>query len=318
MPELGPARRMPSEVAARLRAQSGDRRAAVRGATPIAGGAERRAEAIWRTYARRWWRALRRPLGRRTTSLPSSMTRATASPTCDAAKMERRREERRAMELLREHLDEHQRADLDSGRRCFYVTGGVTGTRYQISAYREANVLDLTNRVQLCSGLRDIPLGDHLLAQVLMLQGPEEERFLDTAVNWPRSGSAWWPGIAFQRPLPITNDLEGGSAVAEDSMTLEQMQAQVAAWHREQFGDIAPVACTLKLMSEVGELADIDCNYLETAVGVQIRDVGTRTAETADILITLLGYCDRAGVNLQRAFMERWPQIAKRDYRRGS
>ncbi len=98
--------------------------------------------------------------------------------------------------------------------------------------------------------------------------------------------------------------------------SLSQLQAEVGKWHREQFRDIDPLACLLKAMSELGELADIDCAALENQTGARWRLPGkTRHEEVADVFVSLLGYCERLGIDAEEALRVKWEIVKRRDYR---
>jgi hypothetical protein len=93
--------------------------------------------------------------------------------------------EARARSLLLETLTPEQRATFERNR-WFVVEGGRSRQRYRINGghvVANIEVLDREDRVthRLCGHLRDMhPLGDHLLAQKIMLE-LDEERFLSLA-----------------------------------------------------------------------------------------------------------------------------------------
>jgi hypothetical protein len=87
----------------------------------------------------------------------------------------------RARDLLLAHLTPKQRRTFEENG-WFVVEGGKTGRPYRIRAKEDlvANidvVEDDRTLYRLCGhcGLKEVPLGDHLLAQKLMLEGAEEE-----------------------------------------------------------------------------------------------------------------------------------------------
>lgn len=91
--------------------------------------------------------------------------------------------ERRARRLLNSRLTPYQRRMLRT-RGCFFVQG-ASGKKYRVSEIRDFNVRarEHARDVRYCAGPEgDVPLSDHLLAQVLMLRDPDGEReFLEVA-----------------------------------------------------------------------------------------------------------------------------------------
>lgn len=95
-----------------------------------------------------------------------------------------------ADELLREHLTEAQRAEMDA-HRYFTVIGKHSRRKYQIRTDRErhGNIILLGDDghadASLCAApMGGIPIGDALLGQKLMLESAEEE-FLRIANSTP-------------------------------------------------------------------------------------------------------------------------------------
>jgi hypothetical protein len=102
-------------------------------------------------------------------------------------RLELERQERlakeRAMELLLSHLTPQQRETFEANK-WFIVEGGLSKKRYRINmkGHLVANIDALDDGHRLCAhaDLHSVPMGDHLLAQKLMLQY-DEERFLRIA-----------------------------------------------------------------------------------------------------------------------------------------
>ncbi len=87
----------------------------------------------------------------------------------------------RAWALLLEHLTPPQRETFDKNK-WFVVEGGKSGKKYRIEANDDliANIAVMDGTViqhRLCGhcDIRKVPLGDHLLAQKLMLESAEDE-----------------------------------------------------------------------------------------------------------------------------------------------
>jgi hypothetical protein len=90
----------------------------------------------------------------------------------------------RARELLREHLDDDQRAEYD--RRRSFVVVTERGRRYRIKSTSSYNVHGEADGIDYCVQLRSdatargVPLEDQMLAQKLLLE-LDEPRFLRIA-----------------------------------------------------------------------------------------------------------------------------------------
>ena len=91
--------------------------------------------------------------------------------------------ERRAMDLLLEHLTSEQRRDFEASNS-FVVEGGRTGTKYRLRNHRVSNVDVLDGdraAYRLCAHIgQEFALGDHLLAQKIVLEC-DEDAFLSIA-----------------------------------------------------------------------------------------------------------------------------------------
>jgi hypothetical protein len=85
---------------------------------------------------------------------------------------------KRAMELLREHLSEKQRNALDK-HGWFLVEGGKSGKTYKIQGDRCAgNIYEMNGKVEVTRfcvhAAYNIPLGDQLLAQAMSIRWDED------------------------------------------------------------------------------------------------------------------------------------------------
>jgi hypothetical protein len=107
-----------------------------------------------------------------------------AFPVAEDRRCARAAAQLRARELLREHLDEEQRAEYD--RRRSFVVETVRGRRYRIKSTSSYNVHGEADGIDYCVQLRSdatargVPLEDQMLAQKLLLE-LDEPRFLRIA-----------------------------------------------------------------------------------------------------------------------------------------
>lgn len=83
---------------------------------------------------------------------------------------------------------------------------------------------------------------------------------------------------------------------------LIDFQYEIGAWHRRRFPDATVTDCVLKLVSEVGELAD-------AILGDQLGGKGDMADELGDCLIVLTSIADRLEVSLHRAGWDKFRQV---------
>lgn len=95
---------------------------------------------------------------------------------------------RRAEDLLRRHLTDEQRKDLDS-KRCFYlesIARDGTRRRYRIDYGTHGNIKLLDEKGSIkgtyCVQPLNVPVADSMLAQKLWIEGDEEG--FKRAANW--------------------------------------------------------------------------------------------------------------------------------------
>lgn len=83
---------------------------------------------------------------------------------------------------------------------------------------------------------------------------------------------------------------------------LPDFQYEIGVWHRGRFPAATVNDCVLKLVSEVGELAD-------AVLGTELGGKGDAFAELGDCLITLASVADRLEVSLHRAGWDKFRQV---------
>jgi len=97
------------------------------------------------------------------------------------------------------------------------------------------------------------------------------------------------------------------------------LQEEVKEWQYKTFGQVVPSYLALiKLYEESGELAHHYIRRIERRVGAKPEDAeaGIRDA-VADVLITLMGFCVREGVDLSQITQEVWAEVQYRAYKVG-
>ena len=102
------------------------------------------------------------------------------------------------------------------------------------------------------------------------------------------------------------------------TVALSELQAQVADWAAQNFGTSADGGdALLGVVEEVGELSHAVLKRKQGIRGTRAEhDAAIRDA-VADIVIFLLDFCAREGIDLHEAVVDTWQSVVqKRDWRR--
>ena len=81
-------------------------------------------------------------------------------------------------------------------------------------------------------------------------------------------------------------------------MTLPELQTKIGSWQYATFGTLDPQAQLIKLCRESAELS-AEFAYEQEKVTEPVR------LEAADVAIVLLGFCERVGIDLEKAIMDK-------------
>jgi NTP pyrophosphatase (non-canonical NTP hydrolase) len=96
--------------------------------------------------------------------------------------------------------------------------------------------------------------------------------------------------------------------------TLTQIQLEIEAWSVRNFGKQPSWCPLLGVTEEVGELSHA---YLKRQQGIrgttEEHNEALRDA-VGDIMIYLLDFCGREGINLEDILDETWNQVKQRDW----
>jgi len=97
-------------------------------------------------------------------------------------------------------------------------------------------------------------------------------------------------------------------------MDLNGMQNEVVQWSEKNFGKQDPYRPLLGVCEEVGELAH---HFLKMRQGIRGDSVyhlnGIKDA-VGDILIYLMDFCGKMGIDLQAELNHTWKQVRRRDW----
>lgn len=95
---------------------------------------------------------------------------------------------------------------------------------------------------------------------------------------------------------------------------LRELQREVAMWSYQNFPENTPEFALMGLVEEVGELNHARLKQLQ---GIRKDEDLYRKERDAvgDIVIYLLDYCTRRGIDAQQAVEETWQVVRRRDWR---
>jgi len=91
-------------------------------------------------------------------------------------------------------------------------------------------------------------------------------------------------------------------------------QREVGLWSRNNFPNNTPMHPLLGIMEEVGELCHA---HLKGEQGIRMSKEEIFDAKedaVGDILIYLLDYCHRSGINMADTLEVTWSEVSKRDW----
>lgn len=96
-------------------------------------------------------------------------------------------------------------------------------------------------------------------------------------------------------------------------ITLSELQVQVGAWAKRNFGPQAPYRPLLGVAEEVGELAHAQ---LKLEQGIRVGENHKEAIQDAvgDIVIFLADYCERSNISLAGCVENAWNEVKKRDW----
>lgn len=95
-------------------------------------------------------------------------------------------------------------------------------------------------------------------------------------------------------------------------MNLKELQQLIRGVDKTRFPDAPSYLALIKVQEELGELADAYIAGYETRVGKESkRNMGE---EAADVIISLITFCEREGIDIESAILEKWDIVSKRTY----
>lgn len=98
--------------------------------------------------------------------------------------------------------------------------------------------------------------------------------------------------------------------------TLDEMQQQQKAWLDYNFPGEPDYYQLLGIMEEGGELCHAALKRMQGIRGTAAEHTAAERDALGDILIYLLGYCNRRGYSAQEILLETWALVSKRDWQK--
>ena len=95
--------------------------------------------------------------------------------------------------------------------------------------------------------------------------------------------------------------------------SLSEIQGEVGAWSKQNFGDQDPINPLLGVVEEVGELCHA---VLKSRQRIRLMDIEDEKDAIGDVLIYLLDYCHRRNFAAISILNETWGKVSKRDWKK--
>ncbi len=114
-----------------------------------------------------------------------------------------------------------------------------------------------------------------------------------------------------------TDPVDSLDAFESNPLNLHQMQREVAKWMASNFPEFfnnSDVAL-IKLTEELGELAEAHGKQLYGDQEMWEEYQEKKIDAVGDIVIVLISYCTRSGIDFQSAVEKVWTEVGGRDYR---
>ena len=100
-----------------------------------------------------------------------------------------------------------------------------------------------------------------------------------------------------------------------ETLNIGDISAEVAEWTTEKFGEHTPSYLSLiKAVEELGELAGAYIRRIESRDG---RDYATQAEindGVADVVITLMVFCAREGIDFNSTLLDTWQKVRPRNF----
>jgi hypothetical protein len=98
-------------------------------------------------------------------------------------------------------------------------------------------------------------------------------------------------------------------------MEIKNLQEKIRNWNGERFPTAPSYLALIKVMSELGELADHYINRIERRVGKEYPNPQDGIEDSvADILISLCVFCEREHIELDKMVTQVWKEVSKRTF----
>ena len=95
---------------------------------------------------------------------------------------------------------------------------------------------------------------------------------------------------------------------------IHQMQEEIGAWSRRNFGNQPSYRPLLGAVEELGELAHAHLKSEQGIRGETVNHIEEKVDALGDIMIYLMDYAEREAINLDAAVRITWEKVRKRDW----
>jgi len=94
---------------------------------------------------------------------------------------------------------------------------------------------------------------------------------------------------------------------------IAELQQSIREVDQQRFPKAPSYLALIKCQEELGELSDAYISHFETREGKETgKDMGQ---EAADVIISLITFCEREGINIEEAIKKKWDIVIQRNYK---
>ncbi len=99
-------------------------------------------------------------------------------------------------------------------------------------------------------------------------------------------------------------------------MEIAQLQNEIRIWNTKHFPEISSNLALIKILEELGEIANHYLRRIEHRAGICATIDHTEGIKdgVADVLISLLIFCIRENIDLDEQVRNTWEEVSKRTY----
>lgn len=96
---------------------------------------------------------------------------------------------------------------------------------------------------------------------------------------------------------------------------LAKIQRDQGAWELRNFGEQPSWTALVGMMEELGELAHAHLKMHQGIRGSQEQHAAAREDAVGDIVVYMLSYCTKVGIDLEKAIERTWAEVSQRNWK---